>query len=127
MKMLLAVAASLVVGFVIGWAVAPGRLKHTFVTSAVIRLADRDGKEVGALPRGTPLVAESGLVGGSDLGWWGYAPVYFSTANDAKRLGVHEGGRISSITEITLSASSPPSMEAPNQYNRQTPGRPPAR
>ena len=105
MKILFAVTAGIIVGFVLGWLLSPGSFRYFYRTTRDIELLDDNGVVVGRLPRGTPVISDYKLSRSVDLGWWAYAPVQFNTMQSAYDLGIQPGSKVKTIGEFTLRAS----------------------
>jgi len=115
MKTLVIFFVGVVLGGVAGVLLAPhvfsGYMPHQYQTSKPIKLFDNEGREVGILPEGTPMIADVKLVRAPDIGWWGFVPVLFNDMWEAQDLGVVPvSGAPDIASNITLSGVRPDEM-----------------
>jgi len=109
MKSLLILGLGIAVGFALGWYFSRGPHRYYYETRRDLQLTGDQAQVLGSLPSGTPLVTDVALSPSPDLGWWAYAPIYFSTMAEAVEMGVEprETGIESEIMESTLRAHLP--------------------
>ena len=96
---------SLFVGIAIGHLSSRSDIRYSFRTVRAIELHSERGEKIGVLPSGSILVSDQRIDGGADFAWWGYTPIYFSSGDEATRLGVVQGKGLSTVADIHLNAA----------------------
>lgn len=103
MKVLGALAAGVALGFWLGWVSSPGPFRHFYRGARDLKLVGVEGKIVGTIPAGSPLLSDEKLLDAPDLGWWAYVPVTFHDMRMARTQGVVPSSKADSIGDIVLS------------------------
>ena len=101
------VLGGFVLGIALGWFLARGSLMPSrgFSVSTRTLLTNRQGQTVGELAPGIMVVSSERLDSQSDLGWFGYIPVYFGTGDEAARILRNSSDRIVSPLSIGVAAN----------------------
>ena len=86
MKTVAVFLLGLLCGAAVVWWLVPGRYHHLYQTTGPLTLTHQ-GRVIGVLPKGSPLLTNVELTRTPDLGWWGFAPVLFDDMWRAQDLG----------------------------------------
>lgn len=103
------VLVGLALGSILGWFAgrrsAIGTRGYKIAARAI--LTDPEGKPVGELAPGIVVLSSDPLDPRGDLGWWGYVPVHFGTAEEAALILRTSPDRISSPVSVSVRALLP--------------------